>query len=203
MLVRIHIYQWIFPKSFLILFIFCLLLRCSFWWWLCQKFWQYIYIFFWNTILLQSPWSGVMPQTVVSSPASAPATVAPSTISATPAVPVGTQAVASQTCNWTEHTSPEGYKYYYNSVTTESRVWFSPLSLSQSINQSINHICISLSLSLSINHSHLHFTCDRWICSGRSPMSWLFSNSNRSCNNSICRNFHFHSFNHSHNHKLS
>ncbi|KAJ8634980.1 hypothetical protein MRB53_009247 [Persea americana] len=73
----------------------------------------------------QSPWSGVMPQTVVSSPANAPATVAPSTISATPAVPVSTQAVAPQTCNWTEHTSPEGYKYYYNSVTTESR-WEKP-----------------------------------------------------------------------------
>lgn len=110
----------------------------------------YMYIFFWNTILLQSPWSGVMPQTVVSSPASAPATVAPSTISATPAVPVGTQAVASQTCNWTEHTSPEGYKYYYNSVTTESRVWFSPLSLSQSINQSITSAFHSLSLNKSL-----------------------------------------------------
>lgn len=25
-------------------------------------------------------------------------------------------------CNWTEHISPEGFKYYYNSVTGESRV---------------------------------------------------------------------------------
>ncbi|XXG47485.1 hypothetical protein AAC387_Pa02g2123 [Persea americana] len=61
----------------------------------------------------------------LSSPAHAPATVAPSTISATPAVPVSTQAVAPQTCNWTEHTSPEGYKYYYNGATTESR-WEKP-----------------------------------------------------------------------------
>uniref|UniRef100_A0A453KGR6 Flowering time control protein FCA n=2 Tax=Aegilops tauschii subsp. strangulata TaxID=200361 RepID=A0A453KGR6_AEGTS len=28
----------------------------------------------------------------------------------------------SLTCNWTEHTSPEGFKYYYNSITRESKV---------------------------------------------------------------------------------
>ncbi|XP_057843240.2 flowering time control protein FCA isoform X3 [Cryptomeria japonica] len=32
---------------------------------------------------------------------------------------------APATCNWTEHTSPEGYKYYYNSVTGESK-WEKP-----------------------------------------------------------------------------
>jgi WW domain len=26
------------------------------------------------------------------------------------------------TCNWTEHTSPEGFKYYYNNITKESKV---------------------------------------------------------------------------------
>lgn len=25
-------------------------------------------------------------------------------------------------CDWTEHTSPEGYKYYYNNATGESKV---------------------------------------------------------------------------------
>ena len=30
--------------------------------------------------------------------------------------------VAINTSNWTEHTSPDGYKYYYNSVTGESKV---------------------------------------------------------------------------------
>uniref|UniRef100_A0A453KH03 Flowering time control protein FCA n=1 Tax=Aegilops tauschii subsp. strangulata TaxID=200361 RepID=A0A453KH03_AEGTS len=31
----------------------------------------------------------------------------------------------SLTCNWTEHTSPEGFKYYYNSITRESK-WEKP-----------------------------------------------------------------------------
>jgi len=26
------------------------------------------------------------------------------------------------TCDWSEHTSPEGYKYYYNSTSGESKV---------------------------------------------------------------------------------
>ncbi|KAJ4791961.1 FCA protein [Rhynchospora pubera] len=29
------------------------------------------------------------------------------------------------TCNWTEHTSPEGFKYYYNNITKESK-WEKP-----------------------------------------------------------------------------
>lgn len=28
------------------------------------------------------------------------------------------------TCDWSEHTSPEGYKYYYNSTTRESKVCY-------------------------------------------------------------------------------
>ncbi|TVU02926.1 hypothetical protein EJB05_51554 [Eragrostis curvula] len=31
----------------------------------------------------------------------------------------------SLSCNWTEHTSPEGFKYYYNSITRESK-WEKP-----------------------------------------------------------------------------
>jgi len=31
---------------------------------------------------------------------------------------------APATCEWTEHTSPEGYKYYYNINTGESKVPF-------------------------------------------------------------------------------
>lgn len=46
----------------------------------------------------------------------------PSSTSAAPAVPVTTQAVTPVKCNWTEHISPDGYKYYYNGVTGESRV---------------------------------------------------------------------------------
>ncbi|XP_020530557.1 flowering time control protein FCA isoform X2 [Amborella trichopoda] len=75
----------------------------------------------------QSPWTGVAPQNMVSTPAVATAAVAPSAISAVPTVPVSTQssAVLVTTCNWTEHTSPEGYKYYYNSVTGVSK-WEKP-----------------------------------------------------------------------------
>ncbi|ONM20746.1 RNA binding [Zea mays] len=41
-----------------------------------------------------------------------------------PSAQVGSSAVSS-TCNWTEHTSPEGFKYYYNSITRESK-WEKP-----------------------------------------------------------------------------
>ncbi|KAM7259496.1 hypothetical protein ACFE04_015237 [Oxalis oulophora] len=38
------------------------------------------------------------------------------------------EAVAAMKCNWTEHTSPDGYKYYYNSLTGESK-WEKPQEL--------------------------------------------------------------------------
>lgn len=67
----------------------------------------------------QTSWADVVPQTVVSTPVTT--AVIASTATA-PAIPVSTKTEAPATCNWTEHTSPEGYKYYYNSVTRESRV---------------------------------------------------------------------------------
>ncbi|MQL99181.1 hypothetical protein Taro_031904 [Colocasia esculenta] len=75
----------------------------------------------------QSPWSGAAQPPVSSSPATGPTAVSSSTMSTT-ATPVSTLTAESLTCNWTEHTSPEGYKYYYNSVTKESK-WEKPEEL--------------------------------------------------------------------------
>ncbi|KAK1275061.1 Flowering time control protein FCA [Acorus gramineus] len=74
-----------------------------------------------QTTKLQSPWSTVMPQTVSSTATTSPASTSVS-VSASPAVPASSKSLAPLTCSWTEHTSPEGFKYYYNSVTSESKV---------------------------------------------------------------------------------
>ncbi|KAJ4846733.1 hypothetical protein Tsubulata_041560, partial [Turnera subulata] len=67
-------------------------------------------------------WSGIATQTVTPvPPASLPADVPPSTAVMSPTL-------ASVKCSWTEHTSPEGFKYYYNSLTRESR-WEKPEEL--------------------------------------------------------------------------
>ncbi|XP_026430116.1 flowering time control protein FCA-like isoform X2 [Papaver somniferum] len=80
---------------------------------------------------LQSPWSGNIPQgqTVSNSLATAAAVPGSSTTAATtPALAPIVGQVALPPCTWTEHMSPEGYKYYYNSVTSESR-WEKPEEL--------------------------------------------------------------------------
>lgn len=78
-----------------------------------------------NSILfLQSQWNGIVPQTVANTPATTPAADVPSATSAAPAIPVTNQNITPTKCVWTEHTSPDGYKYYYNSATGESKVRF-------------------------------------------------------------------------------
>ncbi|XP_057546389.1 flowering time control protein FCA isoform X2 [Amaranthus tricolor] len=72
-------------------------------------------------------WATAAPSTATSVPALGPSSETTSTSS----VPVGSAAAvrpAPVKCNWTEHTSPDGYKYYYNYVTGESR-WLKPEEL--------------------------------------------------------------------------
>lgn len=46
------------------------------------------------------------------------------TSSSSPTVPHNLEALATLECDWSEHTCPDGYKYYYNCVTLESTVSF-------------------------------------------------------------------------------
>ena len=81
-----------------------------------QAFIVHIRVFFESTLIvyflmLQPSWTVPVQQhiaTSVPAPTTVPVPVAP--------------APATATCDWTEHTSPEGHKYYYNSSTGESRV---------------------------------------------------------------------------------
>ncbi|XP_022860886.1 flowering time control protein FCA-like [Olea europaea var. sylvestris] len=68
-----------------------------------------------------SSWAGIASQTVNSTAGVQPGDVAPPTS-------------ASVKCNWTEHTSPDGYKYYHNSTTGESK-WEKPEELALSEQQ--------------------------------------------------------------------
>ncbi|XP_057485558.1 flowering time control protein FCA isoform X2 [Actinidia eriantha] len=76
----------------------------------------------------QAPWAGMVPQTVSSTPSTAAAGDVPPATSAGPALSAVPQAVAPVKCSWTEHTSPDGYKYYYNSSTGQSK-WEKPEEL--------------------------------------------------------------------------
>ncbi|XP_028753567.1 flowering time control protein FCA [Neltuma alba] len=64
----------------------------------------------------QSRWTGAAPTADV-----------PSSLSASAAPPIS-QNITPAKCDWTEHISPEGFKYYHNSVTGESR-WEKPEEL--------------------------------------------------------------------------
>ncbi|KAJ0984334.1 hypothetical protein J5N97_002690 [Dioscorea zingiberensis] len=79
-----------------------------------------------QTTKQQPQWTGIppaTPQSASSTTTSSTTVTMPSAASTTPSLPATT--VVPLTCNWTEHTSPEGYKYYYNSTTRESK-WEKP-----------------------------------------------------------------------------
>lgn len=76
----------------------------------------------------QPQWNNNVQQPVVSTSTNTTAAEVPSSSSVAPAIPVSTPNLAPAKCIWTEHTSPDGFKYYYNSVTGESR-WLEPEEL--------------------------------------------------------------------------
>lgn len=81
-----------------------------------------------QTTTQQYPWGGVVQSAVASTPANSAAADVPP---AKPAATTGTaQTVAPAKCSWTEHTSPDGFKYYYNSATQQS-TWEKPEELTK------------------------------------------------------------------------
>lgn len=81
-----------------------------------------------QAIKQQSPWAGMTSQAVANTPSVQQAGDAARTTSASFSVPATDPAMGTVTCIWTEHTSPDGYKYYYNSSTGESK-WEKPEEL--------------------------------------------------------------------------
>ncbi|XP_075477859.1 flowering time control protein FCA isoform X2 [Primulina tabacum] len=81
-----------------------------------------------QAIKQQFPWAGMASQAVANTPSVQQAGDAAPTTSASFSVPATDPSMGIVNCIWTEHTSPDGYKYYYNSLTGESK-WEKPEEL--------------------------------------------------------------------------
>lgn len=78
-----------------------------------------IYVF--NCMCSQSPGGGSKPQTV-SNTCAVLEQVLPSTTSSANKSALDTEMIEFIDCEWSEHVCPDGYLYYYNCETCESRV---------------------------------------------------------------------------------
>ncbi|KAF8017730.1 hypothetical protein BT93_H2812 [Corymbia citriodora subsp. variegata] len=76
----------------------------------------------------QPQWNNNVQQPVGSTSTTTTAAEVPSSSSVAPVIPVSNPNLGPVKSIWTEHTSPDGFKYYYNSVTGESR-WLEPEEL--------------------------------------------------------------------------
>ncbi|XP_073159479.1 flowering time control protein FCA-like isoform X2 [Henckelia pumila] len=83
-----------------------------------------------QTIKQQSPWAAMASQAVANTPSVQQAGDAAPATTVAFSVPATDPAMGNVNSSWTEHTSPDGYKYYYNSSTGESK-WEKPEELAR------------------------------------------------------------------------
>ena len=135
---------------------------------------EIITCFLFKICILQSQWNG-RPPSATNTPCSAPASASLSASSIV-TVPLATHLTFRIPCNWSEHICPDGFKYYYNCITRESRVSSISFLLILSF-----HSLFRLLHCFLVNHG---LTSD-YLFSGRNLKNMQFtSNNSRNCSSS-------------------